>query len=193
MYRTPQAAAQAFRDTITTALGCITHEYVGYSSQAAASGEITAISFANGDPIRMPTSDPQARLLLSAIINYRVREEGPHDWRVRITGYFYTLEDGQHEILAYHWEPDNAQIRYPHLHLKAGARVQYPALQAAHLPTGRVLIEDVIWLAIREFGVSCMNQDADRGHADSRATLNETRSVFDQSQSWGVGPAGNIY
>ncbi len=192
-YRTPQAAATAFRDNITEALNCITNDYIDYSSQAAASGEIAVISLGDGDPVRLQTPDPRNQVFISMIINYRVSEDNQRDWRVHTTGYFHTLEDGKHEILAYHWEPDNAQIRYPHMHLKAGSGVRLPSLQSAHLPTGRVLIEDVIWLAIREFGVLCTNQDADQDHANCRATLNRTRAIFDHFQSWGTGPVGDIY
>jgi hypothetical protein len=91
------------------------------------------------------------------IQNYRVVEyeglRGP--WKVQIVAYYYTLSnENEQEILAYHWHPaQQSEITFPHLHIGPGVHLDPESLGEAHLPTGRIAVEDVIRLAIRDFGV----------------------------------------
>lgn len=48
---------------------------------------------------------------------------------------------------------------FPHLHLGAGSGVSREGLQKAHIPTGRVELEDVLLMAIRELGVRPRRDD----------------------------------
>jgi hypothetical protein len=64
------------------------------------------------------------------------------------------------EIVAYHWHPGRrSPIDFPHLHLGAGSGVDREELHKAHLPTGRVELEDVLLMAIQEFGVRPRRED----------------------------------
>jgi len=189
-HRSPEAAAKQFRRTITDVLRCITEAYVDISEQEAASGEITALTLGGGLPVRLDLPTPHSRLSLSVTINYRVISETA-GWRVHTEKYFYTLDDGTNEIIAFHWDPTNVEVRYPHLHLAYASGVQHPVLQTAHIPTGRVLIEDVIWLTIREFQVECLNRDAEHNHRVCRRRLRTARKIFGELQSWGA-TAGDV-
>jgi len=105
---------------------------------------------------------PGANLSLSVQVFARVSEQaGQAPWTVSPFGYSYALRESQGpEILAYHWHPGRrSPIDSPHLHLGAGSGVGREELQKAHIPTGRVELEDVLLMAIREFGVRSRRED----------------------------------
>ena len=84
-------------------------------------------------------------------------------WQPTVTEYTYTFgfegEAGQ-EFLAYHWHPDPRQkVRYPHIHLEAGASAGIVQLQKAHIPTGRIDIPALIVFAIESLGVKPLRED----------------------------------
>ncbi len=108
-------------------------------------------------------------------------KNGP--WRITTEGYKYTIEtkDGE-EILGYHWHPKaRSPFKEPHLHLGAGARIGRSELEAAkaHLPTGRVSMEDFVKLLIEAF-----NAKPRKGW---RTILEKTGGAFLKYASWGGG------
>jgi len=111
------------------------------------------------------------------------RLNGP--WRVTTAGYQYTIETGGgEEILGYHWQPNSVSpFKDPHLHLGYGAQIGRPELEStkAHLPTGRVSMEDFIQLLIEVFDAS--------PHRDWRDVLGKTAKKFWQYASWGRRPS----
>lgn len=113
-----------------------------------------------GRPVRLAGD---ARLSLSLQIYYRVAEDSGSrfSWRVTIVGYLYALTDERgREVIAYHWHPDErSAVTYPHLHLGAGAQVGRAELLKVHFPTGPIVVEDVVHLAISEFDVRPRRQD----------------------------------
>ncbi len=120
-------------------------------------------------------------LYMSITQQYRIvkatGESGPY--RVHTTAYNYAMEDpGAQEIIAFHWHPNVANVPRPHIHLKAGAKVQRPQLQKAHIPSGRVAVEDVIRLAITEFGARPLRKQ----WAD---LLESTQAAFEHWRTWG--------
>jgi hypothetical protein len=100
-----------------------------------------------------------------------VETEAPSKaWHVISSGYSYSLSDatGQ-EIIAYHWHPGGrSPIGFPHLHIEAGAHVRNPQVARAHLPTGRILLEEVLRLTIREFGVQTLHDDWEQIFTESQ-------------------------
>lgn len=83
-------------------------------------------------------------------------EENEQAWRVTTLSYEYAVErrsDGQ-EIIAFHWEGRAAANAIPHLHIGFALDRQGPLLgPKSHVPTGRVLIEDLVHFLIHELGV----------------------------------------
>lgn len=81
---------------------------------------------------------------------YYVEFEGPRGpWKVQTTAYFYELRRGEHELIAYHWHPQGASsYTTPHLHIGPGAELGFAALRRAHLPTGRIAVEEVLRTAV---------------------------------------------
>jgi hypothetical protein len=95
--------------------------------------------------------------------------------------YDYTLlsvESGQ-EVLAYHWHPTGrSDITYPHLHLYGGVGALQPNIRKAHLPTGRIAVEDVLRLAITHLQVIPLREDWDD-------IITTTQNAFQIWRTWG--------
>jgi hypothetical protein len=106
-------------------------------------------------------------------------QHGP--WRVTTAGYKYTIETTEgEEILGYHWHPDSlSPFKEAHLHLGSGARIGRSELEStkAHLPTGRVSMEDFIQLLIEVFQA--------RPRHDWKNVLAATAQAFWRYASWG--------
>ncbi len=94
---------------------------------------------------------------------YRVGSDfkGRGLWEAAVAAYSYLLNDRDHkEILAYHWHPDTRNsVDFPHMHLGAGTGMARRELFRAHLPTGRITLEDMVRLTIIEFGVQPYRDD----------------------------------
>ena len=101
-------------------------------------------------------------------------------FRVSTATYLYSLEDEDgREVVAYHWQPDGrSPITWPHLHLGAACEIGNRWVADAHLPTGRVAIEQVLRLAIEDLGAEPLRDDW-------RDVLEETLDAHRQWRSWG--------
>ena len=99
-------------------------------------------------------------------------------WRVGVSGYWYVLSELEGgEILAFHWHPEGrSSATNPHLHLGAAARVDHPALAAAHIPTGRVAPQDFLRMLIEDFSVKPRRPDWD-------AVLRQSLRAFQVAES----------
>lgn len=86
--------------------------------------------------------------------HYQVVQENRR-WSTVTAGYLFSIDSPEHqEILAFHWHPDgNSPVRHPHLHIGAGAQSGFSPLQKAHVPTGQVMLQDVLLFAINDLGV----------------------------------------
>ncbi len=98
---------------------------------------------------------------------------------MKTVAYHYTLgETESHEILSYQWHPNvPGSVSFPHLHLQYGALLGRPEFERAHLPTGRVTLEDFVRLLIADFGVSPARDDW-------KQALEESRREFESDRSW---------
>jgi len=138
-----------------------------------------SLSFPGGEPA---TLGKDKRYTLNIRQMYRVvkREDERGPWKVQTTGYFYALtgEDGA-TILEYHWHPaGSSPVVVPHLHLEKGAGNLRDDLHRAHIPTGRIAIEDAIRLAIEAFEVEPLRDDWD-------AVLKSSQDSFERWRTWG--------
>ena len=81
-------------------------------------------------------------------------------WSVQTTGHVYQLRAGERELLAYHWHPRGLSPHTaPHMHLGVAAELGFADLGSAHLPTGRIGLDDLLRLAIRDLGVEPRRDD----------------------------------
>lgn len=176
--RTPQEAVHNFLEPLRKAVSCVTPAVLGVSGGYFPSATPHVLTLAQGDPVRLRADPP---VLLSVIRHYRVVEHegsrGP--WKVSTAAYYYTLSDvDEREIITYHWHPaGRSAVTYPHLHLGLAATVGYAPLAEAHVPTGRVPLEQVLRLAIRDLGVRPLREDW-------RDVLEATQSAHETWRTW---------
>ena len=124
---------------------------------------------------------------LTSLFTYRVEKaegkRGP--WKVTTEAYYHALEDGNgKEIIAYHWHPNQGSaFSFPHLHIESGIGANLGEIHKYHIPTGRVAFEDVLRLAVMEFGVEPCRPDWPD-------IIGETQARFEQWNTWtGLGPS----
>lgn len=169
--RTEREAVTEFVAPLQAALGCFTHCMI--TVDAHRSGEPGVLTVNRGDVVEL--GGPTA-LTLEFGMQYEVIEDpAPQHrkpWKVTTNGYFINLNDRDGERFAFHWHPGNDRIRYPHVHIRG--------VDALHVPTGRVLLEDVLRLAA-EIGCDVRNEKW-------RDVLDGNRVNFGLSAKWGVPP-----
>jgi hypothetical protein len=97
-----------------------------------------------------------------------VPEDVSHQYTTRIVSYEYRLIDhDDREILAFHWHPVGlSDVVDPHLHLSSrlnpieiGRNQESLNLADMHIPTGFVMLEDVVRLLVAEFGIAPRRDD----------------------------------
>jgi hypothetical protein len=99
-------------------------------------------------------------------------------WRVTTVAYHYTLQEAEGaEIISYQWHPGVPNsVSFPHLHIRQGAGLGREELQRAHLPTGRVALENFVRLLIVDFGVPPEKDNWEDELAKSLAEFEADRS-----------------
>lgn len=171
--RTPTAAVKAFVAPIQEALGLFASGNVTVDTyQPDAVGILT---FNRGDIVKLRGG----KVGLSVSMQYRIietDEPGRGPWKVSTVGYMYDLLLDDKAQYEYHWHPisKSHEVR-PHLHCASvrGKR---------HIPTGRVMIEDVLNLAVQHGA----NPNSTKRWKDLDQ-LN--REKFARGATWGVGPS----
>lgn len=182
----PHEAFDNFRAPLQRALSCVNEEahLWALGTNGYAPGQDHALVPDRGDPVRLAG---RRQLRLVSLFAYRVEkaegERGP--WKVVTVAYSHALETrtGQ-EIIAYHWHPEQGSAyNFPHLHIGTGVGASLGEVHKYHFPTGRIALEDVLRLAVKEFGVEPQR-------ADWEEILGETQAVYETWRTWhGSGPA----
>lgn len=105
-------------------------------------------------------------------------ELGP--WKTTVTQYAYSLlvpDDGA-EMLGWHWHPDRSRTPRPHLHLGEDVLAARGRLTPkAHVPTGRISLEEVLRFTIEDLGVLPLRDDWDE-------VLRESQQRFERWRTW---------
>ena len=128
-----------------------------------------------GEPFRLKGTESVS---LSASMRYEVvsAEGGRGPFKVSTRGWIYHLHGPRNRrLIGYHWHPvSDSHATRPHLHA-------FEMGDKKHYPTGRILFEDVLDLAI-EYGAR--PRDGQRW-ADVSV---ENREMFARGATWGAGP-----
>jgi hypothetical protein len=175
----PRKAVQNFLRPLQLALSCVTDAQIATGGDYSTTTEHAWV-VAGGEPFPLPRARG-ASLRARLGQNYRiVRAEGQRGpWKVMITAYHYTLEESDgREIISFQWHPTGpGALPYPHIHLGDAADVGRDDLEGAHVPTGRVALEQVLRFAIETFKVRPRR-------SDWRDVLFGTRRRFEQWRTW---------
>jgi hypothetical protein len=101
----------------------------------------------------------------------------PGEFKVSTREYSYRLlqrsDVASREILAYHWHPNDSELRDPHLHIRSVPRV--------HFPTSRVCLEDFIGMLIKYYGARPKMK-----HSEWTAILAKNKKAFEQMATWKI-------
>jgi hypothetical protein len=87
------------------------------------------------------------------------------------------VELSSRKIVANQWHPEQGSIDFPQLHIGTGAGASLGSVHKYHLATGRVSLENVPRLAIREFQVESVR-------ADWEEVLGETQAAYEAWRTW---------
>lgn len=174
--RTPHEAVRRFSAPIQRALTCFADGRVSADSSSPADEGV--LSFNKADYVKL---NGTGRVHLSIGMRYRiVSNENPDEpklpWKVHTTSYAYSLHDARDKpIVDYHWHPHlTVDIPFPHLHIDTLPK-------RVHFSTGRVLIEDVLRLA-----VECGAEPLDP--VKWKRVMRENVRNFEKSATWGRQP-----
>jgi hypothetical protein len=190
---TPEAAVDAFVERFRRTLSCVVRG-VAVASGAELGRQHSVTLYAEGQsggyPARIRTHGGEGELLFQFAhlyhLNYLPNDQQRGPYRVSTTFYNYDILDRTGgEIVVYHWEPEGiSPVKTPHLHVSAAAPVVLPQrpesalanrrtyLNKLHLLTGRILLEDVVEMLIREFAAVPLRPDWERVLNDNRAAIN---------------------
>jgi hypothetical protein len=169
--KTPPKAIRAFREPIQRALSCFAAGKV--TADCYEPGGVGVLTFNRNEPVALPGA---AKLRFDILMRYVIvphEDKGP--WKVSTTGWIYQLHSATDELVAgYHWHPHlTPDIVHPHVHV---------ADDKTHFPTGRVLIEDFLQLAIERGAVPV-------DEAKWARVSKKNRADFVKGATWGVGPS----
>lgn len=107
------------------------------------------------------------------------RDEREHrSWWTHALSYCFSIfgdERGSDEWLAFHFHPRTGSV-LPHLHVNADAAWATSGLRRRHLPTGRVVLEDIVQMLVEDFGVVPLKTGWRRDLAHNRRIYSERRT-----------------
>jgi hypothetical protein len=171
--KSPKEAIDNFAQYFRESLSCVT------------AGWVTA--FQESRHLYKITCDPPAKLgkrsggslfiiatqVLTAVPDPRV----PGQFKAKTREYSYRLVEEENiaaqDIVAYHWHPNDSDLRIPHLHVAAVPRV--------HFPTSRVSLEDFILMLTRYYDVKPRLK-----HAEWTAILEKNKGAFEKMATWKI-------
>jgi hypothetical protein len=188
----PEEAVDAFIARIQAALDCI-FPSTTFGSGNRAGDDHTVVFYQLGQSrsnmARLKTHGGVGELLLELAHLYAVAgtpDSSRRDMFEVVTSYYQykILDFERNEIVVYDWAPFGpSPVRTPHLHIPAAGSIslkqragsalanQKTFLGSLHLPTGYIVLEDIVELLIREFQVVPRRTDWEAVLAANRAVL----------------------
>lgn len=149
------------------------------------SGKVTADSWSAASQGRLLVNRGGAtrlkgnsRIDLELSMTYRISQVadlGRGPWKVSTTGWIYSVFMNGEPYCQYHWHPiSDSHEKLPHMHVDK-------LDPNRHFPTGRILIEDVLRLAV-DLGAEPVDSTK-WSEVEAR-----NREMFAKGATWGVGP-----
>jgi hypothetical protein len=180
--KTHAEAFDAYAKPLRAVLGCLTRETL-LKTTIPGSEDQDGNTLQRFFFVKSPARLKDSGLLFDFSHYFRiVRNSETSTYRVKTISYTYEIEDEatRHEILAFHWEPDSprSRVKTPHLHLGFALRDKtLPFHNKAHIPSGRVPVEDVVSFLISDLQVTSLN-------GNWSAVIAATRHSFMDQKTW---------
>lgn len=178
--KTPNEAFDSYAKPLKAVLSCITREVVLRRTIPRSENE-------DGFPlqefffVRNPVRLRDSPLAFNFSQYFRTVWSGDA-YKIKTEAYTYEIEEDStgHELFAFHWEPNapNATITVPHMHIGFALRDTTLRIDnKAHIPTGRVPLEDVVAFLISELRVAPLNSDWGE-------VIKQSRAAFMRYKTW---------
>ena len=145
-----------------------------------------ALLFRNAVPIHN-ASGSRFYLQVTQVCNTEQTDDGLYKARTREYSYVFsdTAAESYHGILAYHWHPNDFDLRSPHLHLRITPQMGCPEIERrisrAHFPTSRVCLEDFVLLLIKYYDIK-----SPLHHSRYRSILKRNKDAFSRGATWTI-------
>ncbi|MCU1318985.1 MAG: hypothetical protein JWP98_503 [Edaphobacter sp.] len=140
-------AFDLYADPLRSVLSCVTSEPLFRRR----SEDVEEFFFVNS-PVKIAGSG----LLLAISQYFRVVDnKASGECVVKTESYVYEILDSvtHKDVFCFHWEP-HSRVQYPHLHLGFATKGHgLPIDNKAHIPSGRVAVEDLVAFLISDLGV----------------------------------------
>ena len=169
--RSGREAVDNFAGYFRETLSCVTAGFVTVFQESKNIYKVTC------DPPAKMTKRAGGSLFIIATQSLGVAQNAEGIFKVKTREYSYRLVAEQdvaaQDIVAYHWHPNDSDLRSPHLHLADVTRV--------HFPTSRVCLEDFIEMLTRYYDVRPRLL-----HSEWTAILQKNKKAFEKSATWKV-------
>jgi hypothetical protein len=173
--KTEREAAETFIGYLRETISCVTDQELTAFQQ---SKKLYKVWF--NPPAEISTKSG-AHLFLSftQVFGAMPYPKNTGQFKARTQEYSYRLlkssDIGSKEILAYHWHPNESDLRDPHLHIRV------PSVSRIHFPTSRVCIEDIIWMMIQYYGAKPTMK-----RSEWQAILDRNKKAFEKMATWKI-------
>ena len=158
-------AVSRFVNDIQEALSCVTTERLSFAAYHPGKTHFIWLADEN-EPVQLKG---RFRLTMAIALKYSVvaHEKAEGGWKVRTAKYIYEITDSQGgPLFDFHWHPDGeSRVTTPHMHIRPSIKVAaeivdlYRAVTKAHIPTGRISLEDVLRFLVDELDVEPLRAD----------------------------------
>lgn len=177
---TPAEAVHNFVDPLQQSVHCIAPAYVNVRGGYHVQPEPHTLTLNDFESISLKC-DRDLTLWVTHDYNIVEAKDDPElgPWKVHSRGYIYLVCDGEQPLFAYHWHPKTGfDVHFPHLHMYWLESLGQPEAAKMHFATGRVSLESVIRLLVREFNVKTIQDDYAK-------ILDDREAAFFKYRSWG--------
>jgi hypothetical protein len=169
--KSPKEAVDNFAAYFKETLSCVSGGHVLVFQESKNLYKITC------DPPLKLNKRSGGHLFLIATQTLGTVKDSDNGFKAKTREYSYRLVSEENiaapDIVAYHWHPNDSDLRSPHLHITEIPRV--------HFPTSRVCLEDFIEMLARYYDVRPRLM-----HSEWTGILDKNKAAFEKHATWKI-------
>lgn len=177
--RTEAEALAEFHKTLNHLVSCLSKDvFTKFPVSKGAGAHDFTVSDAKGIKLKHAEFD----LTLTSVIRTETVKEDAR-FRISTNEYIHHLKKDGEPVIGWHFHPGDAKILFPHIHLYTHEAKDswWKGMNSLHMPSGRILLEDVIWFLVSEIGV-------EPARNDWIEVIKKHMIAFQSDRSWGQKP-----